>query len=530
MTDVINILGAGLAGLSAALTLAEAGIKCRLISAQNSERAQSVLAEGGINAALDTMGEGDTTELHFEETMKGGAYLADPNAVRALTDSAPAVVTKLAGLGVPFNRNPDGSLTLRSFGGQKKKRTAFAQSSTGKMIMTALTDEVRKYEAKGLVIRLPHHTFMRLLTDGVQCSGVRIKDTYTGTFYDLSGVVIAALGGLNGFFPHMTTGTVTNSGTAAAVIFAQGVKFANLEMIQYHPTTVGIPGKRCLISEAARGEGGRLCVMKDGYPMYFMEMKYPELGNLMPRDVVSREIFFARRDQGDVFLDMTGIPEDTWKNKLSDLREEIMHYFPLDPKKDPVPVEPGIHYFMGGVYVNANHEASMRGLYAAGECACQYHGANRLGGNSMLGAVFGGMTAAKSASVYAGSGSEDMSVYSGEEPLDCELPAGSDERLGNILLNGLGIVRNGNTMKSALDRLNEVQCATAPEKVRKELGRAMLLSALGRMESRGAHYREDCPDTLDAFADTTVTQLAGGTVRVTFEKIPERNTGNGNNV
>ena len=530
VTDVINIIGAGLAGLSAALALAETGIKCRLISAQNSERAQSVLAEGGINAALNTMGEGDTTELHFDETMKGGAYLADPNAVKALTDNAPSVVRKLAELGVPFNRNPDGSLALRSFGGQKKKRTAFAQSSTGKMIMTALTDEVRRYEAKGLVTRLPHHTFVRLLTNGVDCTGVRIKDTYTGKLYDLSGAVIAALGGLNGFFPDMTTGTVTNSGTAAAVIFAQGVKFANLEMIQYHPTTIGIPGKRCLISEAARSEGGRLCVMKDGYPMYFMEMKYPEFGSLMPRDIVSREIFFTRRELGDVFLDMTGISEDAWKNKLSDLREEIMHYFPLDPKKDPVPVEPGIHYFMGGIYVNERHEASIRGLYAAGECACQYHGANRLGGNSLLGTVFGGMTAAKSASSYAGAGNDKMTEYNGEELLDCELPAGSDERLGNILISGLGIVRNGNTIKSALDRLDAVQCTVAAEKVRKELGRAMLLSALGRMESRGAHYREDCTDTIDLFASTTVAQLAGGTVRISFEEIPERKTGNGSNV
>jgi len=258
-------------------------------------------------------------------------------------------------------------------------------------------------------------------------------------------------------------------------------------------------------------------------------MKCPELGNLMPRDVVSREMFFAKREFGDIFLDMTGIPADTWKNKLSDLREEIMHYFSLDPKKDPVPVEPGIHYFMGGIYVNARHETSIRGLYAAGECACQYHGANRLGGNSMLGAVFGGMTAAKSASVRAESGG-DMNVFTGEEPLDKELPAGSDELLGGILLSGLGIVRSGNTIKTALDRLNAVQCTVAAEKVRKELGRAMLLSALGRMESRGAHYREDCPETSDVFANTTVSQLANGTVRITFEDIPERKTANGSNV
>ena len=224
----INIIGAGLAGLSAALTLAEKGISCRLISAQHSERAQSVLAEGGINAALDTMGENDSVSLHFEDTMKGGVMLADPNAVKALTDNAPAVVRKLAALGVPFNRNPDGSIMLRSFGGQKKKRTAFVRSSTGKMIMTALIDGVRKYEAKGLVERLPHHTLIRLLTEGDKSTGVRIRDEHSGALTDLAGEVILAYGGLNGFFPDMTTGTVTNNGTAAAVLFCQGVNIANV--------------------------------------------------------------------------------------------------------------------------------------------------------------------------------------------------------------------------------------------------------------------------------------------------------------
>ena len=182
---MINIVGAGLAGLSAALTLAEAGRKCRLISAQPSERAQSVLAEGGINAALDTMNECDTPMLHFEETMKGGCYLADLNAVRALTETAPDIVRKLQKLGVPFNRNDDGCIMLRSFGGQKKKRTAFAKSSTGKMIMTALADEVRKYEAHWLVTRMPHHTFIRLIVNNGICNGVCIRDDHTGKLYDL---------------------------------------------------------------------------------------------------------------------------------------------------------------------------------------------------------------------------------------------------------------------------------------------------------------------------------------------------------
>jgi len=519
----INIIGAGLAGLSAALTLAEKGIKCRLISAQDSERAQSVLAEGGINAALDTMGEGDTAELHFKETMKGGVMLADPDAVRALAENAPAVVGKLAALGVPFNRNTDGSLMLRSFGGQKKKRTAFARSSTGKMIMTALIDAVRRYEAEGLVERLPHHTLIRVLIRDDECIGARIRDNNTGKLTDLAGTVILAYGGLNGFFPDMTTGTVTNSGTAAAVLFTQGVLFANLEMIQYHPTTMGIPGKRCLVSEAARGEGGRLFVLKNGEKRYFMEEKYPELKNLMPRDVISREMFFEMRDGGRIFLDMTGINEDVWNGKLSDLREEIMHYFNTDPKIQPLPVEPGIHYFMGGVYVNRLHETSLDGLFAAGECACQYHGANRLGGNSMLGAVFGGMTAANTAAEYHRRNHNGDRAFDGNDEYNCEPSAAFSKSLSYILKEGLGIVRNGSGLKAAIDDVETLDCSNGAECAKKAFAEAMLFSALGRMESRGAHYREDFPESFEGFKKTTAAFFNNGEVKITFEDIAGEN-------
>lgn len=523
MADRINIIGAGLAGLSAALTLAEKGIRCRLISAQTSERAQSVLAEGGINAALDTMGEDDTVGLHFEETMKGGVMLADPYAVKALTASAPDVVRKLESLGVPFNRNDNGSLTLRSFGGQKKKRTAFAKSSTGKMIMTALIDAVRRYEAQGLVERFPHHRLVRLLTNDGECTGARIKDCYTGSLHDFAGTVILAVGGLNGFFPGMTTGTTTNTGTAAAVMFTQGLLFANLEMIQYHPTTIGIPGKRCLISEAARGEGGRLYSLRGGGKRYFMEEKYPALGNLMPRDVVSREMFFEKRNGGEIFLDMTGIKDDVWEGKLSDLREEIMHYFPLDPKTDPVPVQPGIHYFMGGIYVNRLHETSIDGLFAAGECACQYHGANRLGGNSMLGAVYGGMTAAETASGYKRKHHNGDREVTGGDEADCEASAAFSESIGYILHEGLGIVRTESGIRAAIESVEALAYSNEAERAKKSLAEAMLYSAFGRMESRGAHYREDFPETFEGFRKTTVAEYNGGRVRVTFADLPERN-------
>lgn len=359
---MVNIIGAGLAGLSAAISLAERGIQSNLVSRQPSERAQSVLAEGGINAALDTMGEGDTWQEHYADTLRGGCELADPNTVAGLTSHAPEIVRWLTCIGVPFAREGE-RIAQRSFGGQKKKRTAYAKSSTGKALMTALIDEARKHEAAGLIHRYVNRDLIDLIIENGVCRGAKLWDNYTGTLYRCGGPVLLACGGLNGLFPGMTTGTTQNTGIATALAFAKGAALANLEMIQYHPTTVQISGKRMLVSEAARGEGGRLYVNQKGKPWYFMEELYPELGNLMPRDVVSRTM--ARMEQ-QVYLDMTGLSAETWRIKLPDLRAELMHYLALDPKRQPIPVSPGIHYFMGGVYVDERHRTTIPGLYAAG--------------------------------------------------------------------------------------------------------------------------------------------------------------------
>jgi len=503
----VTIIGAGLAGLSAAIELAKQNIESSLVSPMPSERAQSVLAEGGINAALDLMGEGDTTAEHFADTMRGGVYLADPNAVAGLTESAPEIVNRLRAIGVPFQME-NGRMIQRNFGGQKKKRTAYAKSSTGKAIMTALIDEARKYEAAGLIHRYPHHEFAELDIAAGQCVGAYVRDTYTNRTLLFPSSVILAVGGPNGMFPGMTTGTTLNTGDALATVFTQGVELANLEFIQYHPTTVQIPGKRLLISEAARGDGGRLFTLRDNGRWYFMEEKYPELGNLMPRDVISREMAMLP-DQ--VYLDLIGLPKKIWQTRLSDLREELWHYLGIDPAKTPVPVSPGIHFFMGGVHVDENHRTNLPGLYAAGECACQYHGANRLGGNSLLGAIYGGRVAART---VAGESPE------GEKPyvtnFICENVPSTN--IGDILLSGLGVLRNGETMRAALDKLEAL-----PETNRVRLGRAMLLSALAREESRGAHTRTDFPERDDErFQKTTVAAYRDGEINIQFRGIPDR--------
>jgi succinate dehydrogenase / fumarate reductase flavoprotein subunit len=379
--------------------------------------------------------------------------------------------------------------------------------------MTALIDEARRFEAQGLIERFSSHELVRLMMEpkaqGQKAAGVVIRNIYTGEVTGFYGPVILACGGLNGMFPGRTTGTSANSGKAASIVFSQGVVFSNLEMIQYHPTTIKIPGKRCLISEAARGEGGRLFTMREGRAWYFMEEKYPELGNLMPRDVVSREMYFVMHDEscnGQVYLDMRGLSQETWKKKLPDLRQEIMDYLGIDPAKVPVPVEPGIHYFMGGIDVDKEHHTNIEGLYAAGECCSLYHGANRLGGNSLLGAVYGGFTAANS--LY-----EDCFIHgklSVEKEADIErtdleisfCPPSLISEISDILYGALGIVRNEDDMKKALmqiERLMEEHKEKEADFGRLNLAKMMILSAMYRKESRGAHYRSDYPDKDEKF-------------------------------
>lgn len=544
----VNIIGAGLAGLSAAVTAASAGYQCRLFSRQRSERAQSVLAEGGINAVLNTMGEDDEIENHFADTMRGGVDLADPNAVDALVHAAPGIVTWLHQIGVPFNMQ-NGHLIQRNFGGQKKKRTAFAKSSTGKMLMAGLIDETRKWEADGTVQRFAHHEFIRILTEetevGLICRGVRIRDEYSGRLTDYEGPVILASGGLAGVFPGMTTGTTQNSGEVTSILFSQGVRLGNLEMIQYHPTTFGINGKRCLVTEAARGEGGRLFVMRNGSPWYFMEEKYPVLKNLMPRDVVSREIYFVTRQedcQDQVYLDLTGLPAETWKKKLPDLREEILHYLDIDAAKKPVPVEPGIHYFMGGIDADELHHTNIPGLYAGGECCCQYHGANRLGGNSLLGAIYGGKRVAETViAEYSQLIPDEKALPAPEtlpedfdDPLTREADPALILQLREILLAGMGIVREEESMQKALDQVlalkeeaekslqGQETGRNLRDKNRIHLAEAMLRSAISRRESRGAHYRSDYPEKDEEYRKTAVAEWKDGRAAITYRPLPER--------
>ena len=516
------IVGAGLAGLSVALQAVKEGCSVKLISSLPSERAQSVMAEGGINAALDTKGEDDNTQEHYEDTIKAGCNLADPNAVWNMTQAAPEVVKWLHSIGVQFNTCGYDELDLRNFGGQKKKRTAFAKSDTGKQIMTAMIDAVRRLEVQGQIERFEHHSFKNLLMKDHICYGCVVCDNYTGEIKNLyADAVIVASGGIHGLFGN-TTGSLANTGEVSARLFFAGVPMANLEMLQYHPTTVEIGGKKMLISEAARGEGGRLFTYRDGKRWYFMEEKYPELGNLMPRDITAREIWKISKES-PVYLDMTEIPKEVTARKLAGLVSDCQTYLHKDIRKEPIQVVPGIHYFMGGIYVDEKHRTPVRNLYAAGECCAQYHGANRLGGNSLLGAIYGGRIAAQTACEDAMLVEDVMPVEENlatetQEPADlCESISQSDKKnINEIMLNALGVVRNQKLMEEELEKLRQIKGSLSL------LGQAAIMSAVERTESRGAHYREDYPEKNDDFARTTIASYDGQKIQIYFKEIPER--------
>ena len=560
MDKQIIVMGAGAAGLSAALTLAEKGIKVLLVSEMPSERAQSVMAEGGMNAAVLKESSEDSPRKHAEETIEAGRNLADRQAVEAMTQAAPSIVEKLYSQGMSWTLDEEKQPARRTFGGQKYKRTAFAMDSTGKQLIHTLTEQVRRYEAEGIIERKVGWQFVQLLY--CQCemndiSGQRIdgqkvdksakRQACGCVLYDAmhnvcenvygAGVIIAS-GGLNGLFGN-ATGSVKNSGYVTASLFADGVPFANGEFIQYHPTTVRLYGKHMLITEAVRGEGGRLFVEKNGKPYYFMEEKYPELGNLMPRDVVSREEWQLMSEGYQIWLDMRGLDADIYTNRLRHVVESCRTFLGIDVTKEPIPVQPGIHYFMGGILVDKEHRTEVRGLHAAGECACQYHGANRLGGNSLLGALYGGKVAAASAA-------EDMAVMNAQTGQrsaadsenvsirNCGNYPENIKKLQSILQDSMGIIRNEDSLQKgfeAVQKLSEAaekengsQMSALEKKMLTDscrLGEAMILSALHRKESRGAHQRSDYPDECVEYQKTTVARYTEDGIQISFQGINE---------
>jgi len=427
MGNRVLVVGGGLAGLAATMKLAELGVSVDLVSLTPVKRSHSVCAQGGINSVNDlTRQQGDDEWQHFDDTIYGGDFLQNQPPVKEMAYWAPKVIDLMDRLGVTFNRTPAGFIDRRRFGGTLYKRTAFAGATTGQQLLYALDEQVRRYESEGLVKKYEFWDFLGpVMDDNGRCVGAVAQDMVSMQIRSFAAdAVIVATGG-NGLVFGRSTMSVFCTGSAASRCFQAGAKLGNPEFIQVHPTAIPGADKLRLMSESARGEGGRVWVPRkpndSRYPKeipqneryYFLEERFPKYGNLVPRDIATREIFNICVHEGlsvdpsrmSVYLDLTHIPRAELDRKLGGILEIYEKFQGVDPREEPMKIFPAVHYSMGGLWVDYEASASggllpgspknqvtnIPGLYALGECDYQYHGANRLGANSLLSCIFSGL-------------------------------------------------------------------------------------------------------------------------------------------
>src|SRR6516165_5198767 len=417
----IIIVGGGLAGLMATIKVAESGVPVDLFSIVPVKRSHSVCAQGGINAAKNQKGEADTTAKHFDDTIYGGDFLANQPLVKRMCEAAPGIIDLLDRMGVMFNRTPEGLLDYRRFGGTLYHRTAFAGATTGQQLLYALDEQVRRYEADGKVKKYEGWEFLSAVVDSQGITrGITALDLRTMELRSFpAGAVILATGGIGAIFGK-STNSVVCTGSAQSAVFQQGAYYANGEFIQVHPTAIPGEDKLRLMSESARGEGGRVWVPRtpgDKRPVkqipeaerfYFLEEWYPKYGNLVPRDVATRAIHKVVYEHGlgidgqpMVYLDLTHIDRKVLDRKLEGILEIYEKFVGDDPRDTPMKIFPGVHYTMGGLWVDFKQRTNIEGLYACGECDYSIHGANRLGANSLMSCITGGFIAGPDAMQYA---------------------------------------------------------------------------------------------------------------------------------
>ena len=455
----------------------------------------------------------------------------------------PELIRWLESLGVVFSRDEDGEMTLRALGGQSCNRTAYAGAATGKQIMSALIRVARKYECSDMICRMLGRQFHSALIRDGKCYGALLYNEQTRKMETVyADAVVIASGGQNALFGK-TTGSTQCDGYVAAKLYEQGARLKNLEFIQYHPTTLETPQKRMLISEAARGEGGRLYYMENGRRVYFMEDLYGERGNLMPRDIVSKCIYSA---PSQVYLDIAFLSNDHIHSRLREVAEVCSKYADLDVTRESIPVYPSVHFFMGGLYVDSCHKTTIDHLYAIGECASRYHGANRLGGNSLLAAIYSGKVAANAIDDSPKpDAAPDFGPYIADQEKRLEERLASKSRfsavyiryeLAKLMKDCLGVVR---TEKKLVEGIESVDYyLSISEKLVYDadvsayvsyslrplllLARAILTSALTRKESRGAHIREDYPQRSTEYDYCSICDYQNGEHRVSYEKEGEQ--------
>jgi len=504
----VIVIGGGLAGLATTMKMAELGMSILLVSFLPVKRSHSVCAQGGINGAVNIKGEGDSPEIHFYDTVKGGDFLAHQPLCKDMCLHAPYIINLMDRLGVTFNRTPEGNLDFRRFGGTLYHRTAFAGATTGQQLLYALDEQVRHFEVQGLVEKMEWHEYLgAVLNDDGRCVGAIIHNLRSGEIKAEKGdAVILATGG-----PGLVYGRTTNSmvctGTAVTSAYLQGAKYGNGEFIQIHPSAIPGRDKLRLMSESARGEGGRVWVPRkagdsrkpkeipERERFYFLEERYPLFGNLVPRDVGAREIYdicvndkLGVHGEMKVYLDLTHHTREFLDHRLGGILEIYEKFTGVDPHEEPMEIFPAVHYSMGGIWTDYtrtedglidhqspnNQMTSITGLYAAGEADYQYHGGNRLGANSLLSCIYTGLMMSPGVINYVNNVPESVEDVAENVFADAtrqwqekfseikgmsgkENPYALHREMAEEMISNVLIVRDNSKLKSTLDKIDEFE-------------------------------------------------------------------------
>jgi succinate dehydrogenase / fumarate reductase flavoprotein subunit len=589
----VIVVGGGLAGLSATLRIAEGGLPVDLFSIVPVKRSHSVCAQGGINACNEiARQQGYSEHEHFDESIYGGDFLAHQPPVYEMAHWAPRIIDLLDRMGVPFNRTAEGQRDLRLFGGSLYKRTHFAGATTGQQLIYAFDEQVRRAEVEGKVTKYEHWEFLGpVLDDAGRCRGIVAQDLRTMQIRAFrADAVVMATGGCGLVFGK-STNSVMCTGAAAARCYRAGAIYANGEFIQVHPTAIPGADKLRLMSESARGEGGRVWVPRkkgdtrdprqipDAERYYFLEERYPKYGNIVPRDIATREIFSICVHDGlgvgggnMVYLDLTHLGKEYLERKLGGIIEIYRKFVGEDPAELPMKIFPGVHYSMGGLWTTYTAKDDLKGLaygapnsmmtnidglYAFGEVNYQYHGANRLGANALLSCIFDGLfsgagvvnfaqdqppaTDAAAAIFDAAVAREQASMQSLLAGSGGENPYAIGKELGDEMTAASTVVKSGPRLEKALDTLASLrdryrrirlsdtgmwtnQTLAYARAVGDMLALAdpILRGGLAREESRGSHYRTDFEHRNDArFLKTTIARYdaESGESTIEFEPI-----------
>ncbi len=586
--DVI-VVGGGLAGLSAAMRLAENGCRVKLISVTKVKRSHSVCAQGGINAALNLKGEDDSPEIHAYDTIKGGDFLANQPPILEMCMAAPHIIQMMDRFGCPFNRTPSGHLDARRFGGTLYNRTVFCGASTGQQLMYTLDEQVRRWEVKGFVEKFENHEFLRLVFDGEgRARGIVLMNLFNQKLEVLKGdAVVIATGGPGLIFKQSTNSTFC-TGAANARLYMQGMRYANGEFIQIHPTAIPGRDKLRLISESVRGEGGRVWVPGDasktilapsgetiqcgqtGEPWYFLEEMYPGYGNLVSRDVGAREVLrvcelgLGVDGENQVYLDVRHLPEET-KHKLEAVLDIYQKFTGDDPRHKPMKIFPAVHYSMGGAWVDwpaaddpdREHRfrqmTNLPGCFNCGESDYQYHGANRLGANSLLSCMYSGLLTGDEVPRYLDTVMGECSEASYKDAVAVEEAFKQElikrdgpenvhllhDELAEVMIQNVTVKRNNIDLKKTLDKIKELRerygrvslddrgmFANQTFQFAQQFGSMLELAlvmtkgALLRDEFRGSHFKPEFPERDDKnWLKTTIATYAPDEPEISYEEV-----------